>query len=138
MFRPFQVEGILLTLLCFTPTVAYDVVFSTMSTLATTQTASYDCRVSSLWTSGRHPEDYPSNATFEVPIIVSHGTAYELFNLNELASSSLQVYAEVRRRSRFQDDCVFIISAMYSHDISVIDWNNQRLRVGYYNCLRQN
>jgi hypothetical protein len=93
--HPPEMKGLFLSPLLLASVAAYDVISSMLSSFPITVPASFDCRITSLWTPERHPRDYPSDAMFEVPIVVSHGTAYAMFVVDELASTGLQEYAEV-------------------------------------------
>jgi hypothetical protein len=56
----------------------------------------YSCTFVNRWSSSRHPNDYPSNAHWSPPVLVTHDQTYVLWENGGLASSGIENVAEVR------------------------------------------
>jgi len=55
---------------------------------------SYDCIFTNLWTKSRHPSDYPNDAHWSPPVVVSHNSEYTLFEEGEASTEGLESVAE--------------------------------------------
>lgn len=60
-----------------------------------TDTATYQVTFTNLWSATTHPPDYPSNAHWSPPVIVSHSADYEMWRSGMNATEGVASVAEV-------------------------------------------
>jgi len=70
-------------------------------------TATYSCTLTNMWSKENHPVGYDSisnSAHWSPPVLVAHGTDYEMWASNTMASPGVETVAETGRTSTLEDE----------------------------------
>uniref|UniRef100_A0A7S2X5L5 Spondin domain-containing protein n=1 Tax=Lotharella oceanica TaxID=641309 RepID=A0A7S2X5L5_9EUKA len=93
---------------------------------ACTTPASFSVSFADLWTSARHPAEYPSSAHFSPPVAAAHNSNYTMWANHLLASNGVKVVAETGSTSplllelqSMNSDCSFSSSSSPSSPIEL-------------------
>jgi Spondin_N len=76
----------------------YTVVSSVLSDVPTSKDVSYSCTFKNRWSKSRHSADYPTDARWAPPVMVSHNRQYSMWNSQSLASTGVKEVSEVRHK----------------------------------------
>lgn len=90
-------SSVLLAVLCAPGASGFAVISATMSDVATSTPANYECKFTNLWSASRHPIAYPSDAHWSPPVVVAHSDAYQMWAPGTLATPGIELVAEVIR-----------------------------------------
>jgi hypothetical protein len=74
---------------------------STVSASASGSDAAYSCTLTNMWSMKNHPVEYDTianSAHWSPPVLVAHGTDYEMWAPDTMASPGVENVAEVRHR----------------------------------------
>jgi len=66
--------------------------------------ASYDCIFTNLWTKSRHPSNYPNDAHWSPPVVVSHDLGYSIFKEGWASTEGLESVAETGSTKKILDE----------------------------------
>lgn len=81
------------------------VVSTTLSNVAVSQTASYQCTFINRWSQSRQPIDYPAQSAHWSPmVVVAHNDGYEMWAPNTLASEGVESVAETGSTDAIQTE----------------------------------
>lgn len=76
----------------------YVVVYQSTSSRGSQRPAEYDCYFENLWTSDRHPNEYPvqgDSIGWSDTVATAHGASFRLFQSNTVASSGVTDFVRV-------------------------------------------
>ena len=68
------------------------------SDVPTSREASFTCETINLWTTERHPDDFPNNAHWSPPVYAAHDGNYTMFKEGGMATAGVELVAEVSHR----------------------------------------
>jgi len=74
------------------------------STVDVKNSVTYSCVLTNHWTNTTHPKDYPGNAHWTSPVVVSHNTDYEMWSPGSLASPGVERVAETGGTSTIRNE----------------------------------
>lgn len=91
--------------------------------------ATYSCTLTNIWSMKNHPVEYDTitnSAHWSPPVLVAHGTDYEMWAPDTLASPGVEIVAEVRHRrviiivhAFFLELCFFyLLNTNYCHHLT--------------------
>jgi len=65
------------------------------STIPISQSVTYSCTFNNQWSGLNHPNNYPGDAHWSPPVIVSHNGKYRMWKENKLASKGVEDVSEI-------------------------------------------
>lgn len=68
---------------------------TTPSGLPVSVEAKYSCEFFNMWSRTRHPIDYPDDAHWSPPVLLTHPASYRIWQTGAFATSGAQLLAEV-------------------------------------------
>lgn len=88
-----------------------------------TTMAVYDCKLTSKWSGVRHPIDYPVEAHYSFPVLVSHNTNYSIWKEGTTATPGVKLVAEAGPTTTIEVELTAAGDDVYNKQIGNVQWN---------------